>query len=478
MCGKLMKVLLINPPYENILTSPGLEVVDKEAGFFPPLGLMYVASYAQAVDGCTVELLDCPAQGITQADFSRHLLRINPDVIGIQAMTFTLIDSSILARSIRSILPEAFIVFGGPHPTLYPQETVSITEVDAIIAGEGEYAFQALLSALVSHNKTSDIPGVMTKETMHLPLNWKHIQNLDDLKMPARNLVDTRIYTSPLAVKNPITTMMSSRGCPGRCIFCDRPQMGKHFRKRSARSVVQEMIYCAQTFGIGEIVFYDDTFTIDKKRVLDICDMLIAEGVDLYWDIRARIDSVTPEMIQKLRKAGCHRIHYGVETGSPKIQKRLRKHVDLQKAREVFSFTKKEGIEVLGYFMIGCPDETLEDLEQTFAALQKLPMDYANIGIFTPYPGTEIYREAIASGQYETDYWREFARNPAQDFKPRYWNQYFSNEKLLEYNKKAYGKFYGRPFYLMSRLLKIRSYEELTKKISLGLKLLKSVYID
>lgn len=471
-----MKVLLINPPTANIIRESLPPVVEDDSGVFPPLGLLYIAAYVEDIEGCSVQVLDCQAEEINHEALPAKIKAIAPDVVGIQVMTFTLIDAVIIAKTIRKELPDTYIVFGGPHPTIYPQETIQIKEIDAVIAGEGEYTFSALIRALSAQKTPGKIPGLLTKQTQHLTMApWKHIEDLDELKMPARHLVDANKYTSPIAKKNPVTTMMSSRGCPARCVFCDRPQMGKKFRMKSAANVVNEMRYCAEELGIGEILFYDDTFTINKTRVLDVCNLIVQSGLNINWDIRARIDTVTPELIQRLRQAGCQRIHYGVESGSPRIQKRLNKNLDLGKVGEIFSITKKEGIEVLGYFMIGCPDETAEDLQKTLDLILELPMDYAHIAIFTPYPGTQIYREALDSGFYEHDYWKEFALNPKADFSPRYWNQFFSDDELQNYVKKIYAKFYARPSYVLNRLLKIRSLDELARKAGLGFKLLKSV---
>jgi len=293
--------------------------------------------------------------------------------------------------------------------------------------------------------------------------------------MPARHLIDTDRYTTPMSVSRRITTMMSSRGCPGKCVFCDRPQMGRKFRKRSAQSVVDEMAYCVNELGISEIKFYDDTFTIDKKRVLEICDLLIEKGLKVVWEIRARVDTMTPEMITRLRQAGCCRIHYGVETGSPRLQKLLRKNLDLQKVSEIFKLTCDAGIETLGYFMIGLPEETGIEMQQTVEMIGSIPMDYVHIGIFTPYPGTDIYRQAIDNGFYEKDYWKEFAADPKPGFTPMYWNEHFSDDELFRKMKKLYAGFYSRPGYIIKRLMKIRSLDELIRKAGLGIKLIKEV---
>jgi len=471
---KDLKVLFVHPPCPNIIRESLPPVVEDDSGTFPPLGLLYVAAHARAVEGVHAEVLDCQAESVDHDALEGEFLRRQPDVVAIQVLTFTFIDAILVAKITRRVLPQALIVVGGPHVALYPEETIGLTEVDAAILGEGEYIFASMLQALMAGKSISGVPGVLTKENPASQC-FDFLEDLDSLLMPARDLIKMPLYTSPLAVKNPVATMMSSRGCPARCTFCDRPQMGKRFRKRSARKVVEEMQICVEEFNAGEILFYDDTFTIDKKRVYEICDLIKEIGLDVSWDIRARIDTVTPEMISRLKEAGCSRIHYGVESGSEKIQKRLRKFLKMDKVREIFAHTKKEGIETLGYFMIGNPDETLDDYLETLDLLTTLPMDYAHIGIFTPYPGTEAYSEALSTGVYETDHWREFTRNPTPEFTPRHWNQFFTNEELYQMLRRAYSAFYRRPGYIISRLAKVRSLDDLYRKSVMGIKLLHEI---
>lgn len=470
-----MKVLLIQPPAPNIIRESLPAVVEDETGVYPPLGLLYIAAHAAAVEGVEVTVLDCQAGRLSHADLKERVRSLAPDVVGIQAMTFTLIDAVLAARAAKEASPSAYVVLGGPHPTIYPRESVRLAGVDAVVAGEGEYAFAALLGALASGARTAGIPGVLTAGEPDAALEWRHIEDLDRILPPARHLVDNALYASPLGQGRRLTTIMTSRGCPARCIFCDRPQMGKVFRKRSAQSVVDEIERCFRDFRIEEFVVYDDTFTVDRRRVLEICRLIGERGLKVRWDIRARVDTVTPEMIEALARAGCSRVHYGVETGSPRIQKRIRKNLDLERVREVFALTRRAGMEVLGYFMVGNPDETIEDVRMTFALIRSLPMDYAHIGVFTPYPGTEIYRLALEQGVYDRDYWREFAADPRPGFAPRYWNQNFTDERLLALMKEGYRLFYARPSYLLRRALTVRSPGELWKKARLGARLLASV---
>jgi len=473
-----MKVLLINPPTEHIIRESLPAVVEDSTGVYPPLGLLYVAAYAEDVAGSDVRVLDCQAENVGHDDLPQHISAAAPDVVGIQVMTFTLIDAARCAKAVRAAAPGAFVVFGGPHATLYPEESAAIEEVDAVVVGEGEFPFAALLTALRDGTSAESVPAVVTKASVACGAArpaLSYIEDLDALKMPARHLIDARRYYSPMATHRRAMTMMSSRGCPYQCTFCDRPQMGKRFRKRSAQSVFREMAACVQELGVGEIFFYDDTFTVDKQRVVDICDLILDSKLKVLWDIRARIDTMTPQVVEKLRAAGCVRIHYGVETGCQRLQAEIGKNLDLAKVSEVFDYTRRAGIETLGYFMLGLPTETRRDLDETLDLLVRLPMDYAHIGIFTPYPGTAVYRQALETGVYDTDHWREFARRPTPDFSPRYWNQTFSDAELFDLLKTAYARFYRRPRYLLRRLLKIRSATELVRKASLGIKLLTQV---
>lgn len=472
-----MKVLLINPPCQYMLRGDVPAVVMDETGAYPPLGLLYVAAHAETVADVEVSVMDCGPQGVTHADLGEEIRRRCPDVVGIQVMTFTLIDAMKVAQAVKAVCPETPVVFGGPHATIFPHETLALPAVDYVVCGEGEYHFANLLMAIRDGKVPPSISGLVCNGVQEAGVSLEYIEDLDQLPRPARHLLPLDIYTSPMAKRNPVTTMMSSRGCSGKCTFCDRPQMGKRFRKRSAKSVVDEMEHCVRDLGISEIIFYDDTFTLDRKRVLEICDLIDARKLKVHWDIRARVDTVTPEMLARLRRAGCYRIHYGVESGSPIIQKTIKKYLKLDRVREVFKQSRKLGIETLGYFMIGLPGEDEQELQKTLDMMCSIPMDYAHIAVLTPYPGTPIYYDGLACGLYDQDFWREYAANPTADFVPRSWTEYFTEEQLQAKLVEAYKRFYFRPSYILRRLTKVRSLGELFGKGRLGLKMFSSMVL-
>ncbi len=475
-----MKVLLINPPRFNEILADNPAFIDEERGFNPPLGLLYLAGYLKKYSQYQVFGLDAQVEQLDYDDkFKQKIKEVDPDVVGITAMTFTLIDVlktiDLVKRAAKELNKKIIIVLGGPHVHLFSQETINLPGVDFVIKGEGELPFFNLLEALEKQTSLNSIKGLGYKEGEEIVDNpvSNLIEDLDQVPFPDRKLLPIEKYSSILGKGRIVTTMFTSRGCPFQCAFCDRPHLGKRFRARSAVSVVDEMEQCLK-LGIEEILVYDDTFTVDRQRTIDICDEIIKRDLKFVWDIRARVDTVDQEVLKKLKQAGCVRIHFGVEAGTEKILKVLNKGIHLNKIEEVFQSTKKIGIERLGYFMIGAPAETKQDIEQTIKFAKKLNPDYIHITILTPYPGTLIYQMALDQGVIKSDYWQEFAQYPEKGVVTQYWEKELTREELFELLSKFYKKFYGRPSYIFKEFLRIRSFKDLIKKVKIGLKILKN----
>lgn len=468
-----MKVLLIEPPQYHMITTNVPSVVDEESGAYPPLGLLYVAAFMEEHSDHEVVILDTILDAMTYQTIEQKIREIKPDIVGIQAMTFTLIDATNCAKIVKKIDKNIPVVFGGPHVFIYPKETMQIPEVDYIVIGEGEETFTNLVNALAKGDDPSTVNGLgyrvngEYKQTQLVPL----MTDLDVLPFPARHLVPQRRYYSVLAKETPITTMMTSRGCPMQCIFCDRPHLGKTFRYRSPESVVNEMEVC-ERMGIKEIFIYDDTFTIRRDRVLEICRQYLERGLTIHWDVRAHINTITEPMLDAMKAANCTRIHYGVEAGTEEITKVLKKGIDLNRTIEVFRETKRRGITTLGYFMIGNPGETKEQAMETIEFARNLEADYIHLSVATPFPATELYRMGFKSGLYKEDYWREFAKNPTEDFKPRLWTEVMDDEQLINLMQWGYSRYYGRAGYIFKRVLELRSWGEFKRKAKAGLRIL------
>jgi anaerobic magnesium-protoporphyrin IX monomethyl ester cyclase len=244
-----------------------------------------------------------------------------------------------------------------------------------------------------------------------------------------------------------------------------------HFRARSAGNVVDEIQECVD-LGIKDFLFYDDTFTVSRKRVLTICDEILQRRLKIRWDIRTRVDLVDEEMLRMLKRAGCVAIHYGVEAGNDRILKVIKKGFTISKVREIFRLTRRLGIETLAYFMIGLPSERARDIQDTFDLAKDLRPDYAHFTIFSPYPGTELYFLGLEKGIIKTDIWREFARSPGEGFKIPVWEEHFTRDELYGMIVQFYRRFYLQPRYMFSRLWKVRSAGELARKARAGFSVL------
>ncbi|MFH1611664.1 MAG: radical SAM protein [bacterium] len=473
-----MKVLLLNPPRANEITADNPTFIDDERGFNPPLGLLYLAAYLKEHTSHQVFGLDAQVEELQYNEYFKNKIKnVAPDVVGITVMTFTLPDVIKTVKIVKSAAQELNknikVILGGPHAHLYPEETLNLDGVDFVIKGEGEIPFANLLDALEDGSDLSDISGLVCNYNGRLINNpiSDLIENLDDLPIPDRELLPIEKYNSILSGGHIVTTMFTSRGCPFQCAFCDRPHLGKKFRARGAMSVVDEMEKCL-SLGIQEILIYDDTFTVDRQRVVDICNEINKRDLNFTWDIRARVDTVDEEIVRKLKSAGCQRIHFGVEAGTERILKVLNKGINLEQIECAFAIANKVGLETLAYFMVGAPTETKEDILATIKFAKKINPDYAHITILTPYPATKIYEQALNDNIIKKDYWREFAENPENGVVTQYWEKDLSREELFKFLEKFYKDFYGRLSYMLKQVLKIRSWHDFQKRIKAGLKIL------
>ena len=469
-----MKVLLVNPPTFNMLPSMLPRSIDEARGYNPPLGLLYLASYLQKHSNHQVEILDCQVEELDYKQIESKIKEKNPDIIGLTTMTFTLIDVLNIAKIAKEINPEIKIVLGGPHVDIYPEETINQPGVDYLVLGEGEKPLKGLLDNINSLNNLRQVKGVVFKDnnkivnTGRAELN----QDLDSLPFPARRLTPYQKYSSVLSKVSPVTTMFTSRGCPYKCLFCDRPHLGKFFRARSAKNVVDEMEEC-QKMGIKEILIYDDTFTVKRQRVIDICLEIQKRNLKIDWDVRARVDTIDEKLLKAMKISGCQRIHYGVEAGTQKILNVLRKGITLEQVEKAFKLSRKIGLETLAYFMIGSPTETKEDILETIKFAKKINPDFTHITITTPFPATDLYRMGLEQKIWPNDHWQKFAEHPRADFLPPVWEKNLNKEELVLLNQKAYRAFYFRPKYILKKIFQLTSFEELKTKSKIAWRLFK-----
>ena len=469
-----MKIVLVNPGQEFALVGNNPSIIDKERGKNPPLGLLFVAGAMKKEGRHLVHILDVSLPNFGLGKFKAYLKETNCDVLGITITSFTLLEALQVIRLFKEVNPYGKVIAGGPHVSIFPKETVNLGLVDVAVKREGEPVINEILDRIAEPRSLGEVGGICFKLNGEVidTGNAPYIEVLDSLPIPDRALLPYKEYYSLLGCDSYSTTIFTSRGCPFQCAFCDRPALGKKFRFHSPTYVVKEILQCVD-LGIREFLFYDDTFTLNRKRVLEICEHIVELGLDIYWDIRTRVDTVDEEMLRALKKAGCRAVHYGVESGSEKILERLNKGITIPQVKEAFYSTRKIGMETLAYFMVGNPGETMADIEKSLELASEIKPDFLHLTIFTPFPATRLYQEGLNSGIIEKDVWWEFAANPSPDFTPPFWEEKFTKDELQEIVIKAYKNFYLRPGYIWRRLLRLRSLSEFKRKAKAGLSVLK-----
>ena len=466
-----MKILFLVPPETISLESSVPKALEGGKGYYPKLGLLYVAAYYERETGNQPVFIDCPPENVSQEELSRRVKEVQPDMVAMSIMTFNLLDALHTARILKRDHPNLKVCLGGPHVNLYPKETLHQPEIDYVVFGEGEKIFFHLIQALESGDSLKSIKGLGWKEKgeEHINSAETELLNLNELPFPARHLVDISSYKHIIGEGRQFFTIQATRGCPAACSFCDIRKT--KFRVRSPESVVDEIEELVE-MGVDDLFFVDDTITIDKKNVLEICDLIVKRNIKIHFKISARVDTINKEVIAALKKAGCYRIHYGIESASPKHLKYLQKGQTPEKVERACKMTRDAGLGFFAYMMIGIPHETKEEMFETVDFAKKLKPDYAQFSICTPYPKVELYYQMIQEGIVPEDYWQEFAENPSADFKIKFWNKDFSEEELRDLQDECHTRFYRSPTYLMKQITKLRSWSDFTAKARMGTRIL------
>ncbi len=454
-----MRVLLINPRVDL--------PIDVRSS--PSLGLAYVAAMSEK-RGDEVRILDMEVGDIPLRQAVREHA---PEVIGITANTIQIKGGWRVAQELKEITA-APIALGGPHPTFLPAESVERPEIDIVVRSEGELTWVDLCAHLESGESLEGVQGITYQQDGKVAHNPDRpvITDVDGLPFPAYHLFKMDRYTNLQPTLDHIEgssySILTSRGCPYRCTYCSQI-LPRRWRARSSENVVAEWRWLVKGLGAKEIGVLDDSFNIDRERVLAICDLIIAEGLNhVPWiminGIRANL--VDEELLGKMREAGCVRTAFGVESGNQRILDTvIDKHLTLDQVQAAFKTAKAVGMETIGFFIIGLPGETEETMEDTIRFARELDPIVANFSMATPFPGTEMYNQVLEKGRFLVKDWDDFAffENKAQfetDDMPA---------QLVERKwREAYRRFYLRPGRIARTLLRKRTWLELPRTIRMA----------
>ena len=468
-----MRIILINPPIDSVVENGNASPVT-EFLFYnsAPLGILYIAAVLEQA-GHTVSVIDAAAELLNVEKTTERVREFEPDVIGLGSFTVTFETTRKLGQSLKNILPEVPIILGSYHVTLVPHEAMADECFDVGVLGEGEYTMLELVEHYEGERELEDIHGICYRiPDPTQPEGWSlhktparaKFKELDKLPFPARHLLPPNIYR-PIPVDDhafPKFAMITSRGCPHACAFCQKSRSG--YRSHSATYVVDEIEHLVRDFGVRDIAFVDSLFCSNKRRVHAICDEVIRRGLNtkVSWTCSSRVEVVDKPLLQKMKDAGCWRTRFGIESGHDDVLDFISKGITQRKIREAITAADEVGLRPKAFFMVGHMPDTRERILETIEFAKSIPLHDVTVQINTLLPETpqlEIWnREGYKWGRIV---------NTTTDEKS-FWEPTFvpwglEPEDLIELHRRFYREFYFRPITIKRHLSGIKTWRDVYK---------------
>lgn len=463
---KDFKVVLISPPLSVVKQAGSLKDL---ANVLPTMGIGYIAALLEK-NRIGVRVFDYIGEPKTLEDIMQDISKEAPDLIGITATILTISTSNELAREIKKRFPRIPLVIGGPQLCSAPEKTMKEGLYDMGVIGEGEETMLELVNAIAdSKSDMSGIRGLAIKKGSEVIFNKPrpYIEDLDMLPFPARHLYPPLHKYRPVPasyIKKPVGLMISSRGCPYQCIFCDRKVFGNKFRAHSPKYVVDEMEEVIKVHGAKEIRFMDDTFTLDIKRVDSICDEILKRGIKVPWTCLTRVNTVNLDILKKMKRAGCWQVIYGIEAGDQRMLDIIKKGVTVEENERGIALAKRAGLNVRATFVFGLPGETLETIKKTVDFARKMDLDVVNFFTVILFPGNELYTMAKKEGMVLHENYDEYTSLiDTEETHLHYIPKGLTEKELKNAIVDAYRSYYFRPSYILRQLFSIRSAEDISR---------------
>jgi anaerobic magnesium-protoporphyrin IX monomethyl ester cyclase len=419
----------------------------------PDLGIIVLATVLQK-KACNVTLLDCPKEGMNFAAFKKYLNSAKFDVVGFRCYSRDHNYVKHHLKIVRYVFPQAITLVGGPHPSALPDFVLdSMPDLDFAWKSEAEEGLPKLISLIekygraIPENLLSDIPGLVwrsSEQKKNIINNPGFTSDLDAYGIPAWELAKPDTY--PGLIYDEYYPLLTTRGCPYPCIYCNTPGLsGKKLRHRRLDSVLEELTFLKSRYGIKRFSIVDDEFTLDRNYATQFCERLMQSGLKLRWDcpVGIRLDSLNPELLRKMGDSGCECFAVGIESGSERMQKLIGKRVTVETIRrQALMVAQNSSIHIIGYFMLGFPDETEEEIMQTINLATELPLYRAYFSLVIPIPGTQLFADALRENKLSLDKINWDACTTEQVSFER---NKVSHKRLIQLYRLAYLRFYGRP---------------------------------
>lgn len=398
-----MNVLFINPFGSNWIE--GSQDKSSVAVRMAPIGILSIAAYLEA-RGVKTSVMSTrlPASGGGIEEAMQRVRSFRPDFVGFTATTSGFLDALAIAQEIKRVDPAVRTVFGGVHVSALREKILErFPAVDIVVTGEGEKA----MASLVAGEDPAGIQGIIYREGGVVKSTGLRtdLLALDDLPFPAYRSLEgfPKEYEAPLFnyPKAPSATIISSRGCPYQCSYCDRSVFRRSFRFNSATYLYEHMRFLKTEFGIRHAFFYDDLFTFNRARVEELCGMLRTKPLGMTFNCAVRVGHIDDDLLQMLKSAGCWMVSLGIESGDRELLVRHKSSIDPEEMKQAVRQIQRNGLRVKGLFMMGLPGETEETIERTQKFIEELELDDMNLTKFTPFPGSPLYQTIQDEGVFE-----------------------------------------------------------------------------
>lgn len=418
------------------------------------MDIAYCASLARAkVSNAAFSIIDANVLGLSEQEHLSKIREINPDILVFTAASYAINGVHQLYNHLAD--HPSFKILIGTHGTALPEETMNwIKPLDAIVRGEPEWGVVSLIQAIVDQTSLAEVEGIHFRENgaIRSTPDRSLQQKTEDLPFPARDLLPNDSYSSPYSQN--VTALRTTRGCPGKCTFCDSHLLfGCRTRMRDPKSVVQEMQHCLESYNTDYYAIIDHTFTASRQFVTSVCDLIIESGINkkVRWVCNTRVDMLDDEMLSKMRKAGCLQIGIGIESADNQKLEATGKQINVDQIDQAIVRIKKHGIVAMGYAIIGFPQDSRESILQTRKKIFDLDPHTLQLSFATPLPGSKLREKAVIEGRILSENWDDYVFLRKSILR----NDTLTTVELVELRRSIVSDFYFRPHKIIQLLYQL-----------------------
>ncbi len=465
-----MRVLLVNPPIDAVLRHGHVSPVTAYLFYnSAPLGILYIAAVLEET-GVEVGAIDAAAERLDVSRTVRRILDFEPDVLGVTSTTVGFESATWLAEAVKAARPDLPIVLGGPHVTLLPERALERPCFDVGVLDEGEVTMLELVRHFAGDGPAlDDILGIVRRGEGGLAFTPPRplVKDLDTFPFPARHLLPPNLYR-PIPIDEhglPKYAMITSRGCPHRCVFCQKS--GSSYRSHTPGRIVDELEHLIRDYGVKDVAFVDSLFCLSHARVRAICDEIVRRGVKVSWTCSSRVEVVDRPLLQAMKDAGCWRTRFGIESGSDRVLDFISKGITKETIRNAITWADEVGLRPKAFFILGHLPDTKESIEETIAFACSLPLHDVTVQINTLLPETpqmEIFeREGERWGRLVAE-----TTDASSFWEPTFVPWGLEPEDLVRYHRKFYRDFYFRPVTIRRHLASLRTPRDVMKYVQAG----------